>query len=685
MLKTIFISAQGISFSLPFTNQVLIFTIILLAIFLIPILLRKIGIPGILGLILAGIIIGPHGLHLLEKDAAIDLFSTIGLLYIMFLAGLELDLNDFRSQKNKSLTFGVFTFVIPLIVGFPVLYYILGYNFYASLLTASMFSTHTLLSYPVVGRLGITRNEAVAITVGGTIFTDTAVLVIFTIIEKSFIGELNGSFIVTLGISVALFVAVMAYLVPLITRYVFRTFPAEKYAQFIYVLFVVFLASFLAMVGGLEPIIGAFAAGLVLNRLISHTSPLMNRIEFAGNALFIPFFMISVGMLVDLSVITSGYNAWIVAGVLTLVALSGKYIAAWVTRLRYGYSKAQQQLIFGLSSSHAAATLAIITVGYKIGIIDIDILNGTIILILITCLVSTLVTEKASKQLIVAGEGENVSQLTSRESIVVPVSNPMTYERLMDLSFAVRRKKENTPISVISVVLDDKNLEKNVAIGKKLLGMAANYAAGGEVPVETASTVDIKISDGIERIAKEKLATLLIMGWPPSQKKMLDYIFGQSIDHLVDTYKRHLIIARIPKLLSSISKLHLFLPVHAHLEPGFGYCIEKVGSLAQSTNKTILCYCSDVTFALITNNFRSNKITAPLKQIIMEDWDQIESSFAKTREEDMIIVFKQRRKGISYLPVMDKLPAMLDDTHRGSTVFVYPAMPEDEVDDTFDV
>src|SRR5690554_521221 len=393
------------SFQLPLEDPLLIFSLILAIILLLPLLLQRIRIPGIIGLIVAGIIIGPKGFHILEDSAFVQIFSTIGLLYIMFIAGLELDLNQFKTHRNKSIVFGIYTFIIPLGIGFPLCYYVLSmwdsnFDFAASLLVASMFATHTLLTYPLVSRLGISKDKAVAITVGGTILTDTAVLILLAIILGSHTGGLTQEFWIRLIISFILYSLIMFMLVPLVAKWFFRKLESEKHSHYIFVLSVVFFSAFLAEIAGLESIIGAFVAGLALNKLIPHSSALMNRIEFIGNSLFIPFFLISVGMIVDVSVILSGPMALIIAGTLTVVAISGKWLAAFFSQIIFGFSKGQRGLIFGLSSAHAAATLAVILVGYKAGILDDNILNGTVILILVTCIVASFATEKAAKSII---------------------------------------------------------------------------------------------------------------------------------------------------------------------------------------------------------------------------------------------------------------------------------------------
>ena len=320
--------------NLPLKDPVPIFSLVLFIILLAPILLRKLRIPSIIGLIIAGMLIGDHGFKIIEKGS-IDLFAKAGLLYIMFLAGLELDMTEFRKNRYRSMVFGAFTFFIPLTMGFVVCTYVLHFNFMATLLVSSMFATHTLVAYPLASRLGITKNEAVTVAVGGTIITDTAVLLILAIITGAQAGNLNTYFWVRLGISLTIFAVIILWLMPMLGRWFFKKIKDDKTSHFIFVLALVFASAFLAELAGVEGIIGAFLAGLALNQLIPHTSPLMNRIEFVGNALFIPFFLISVGMLVDLRVLLKGPDALIIAGALTIMALSSKWLAAFFTQLSF--------------------------------------------------------------------------------------------------------------------------------------------------------------------------------------------------------------------------------------------------------------------------------------------------------------------------------------------------------------
>ena len=524
-------------FQTPFTNPVLVFSLILLIILVSPILFRRINIPGIIVLILSGVLVGPYGLNWIEDNAAVDLFSTIGLLYIMFIAGLELDMNQFKANRNKSFLFGFFTFIFPLAIGFPVCYYLLGYGFNASFLTASMFATHTLLSYPIVSRMKVSKNQAVAITVGGTIITDTAVLIILAVIMGNHEGTLNAAFWQRLGISLAVFSAIIFFLIPRIAKWFFRKMEKEKHSHYIFVLTVVFMAAFLAELAGVEPIIGAFLAGLALNRLIPHSSALMNRIEFIGNSLFIPFFLISVGMLVDLRVIFSGPMALLVAGALIIVAIAGKWIAAFFTQLVFKYSAAQRKVIFGLSSGHAAATLAVIIVGYNAGIIDDNILNGTIILILVTSIVASLATERAAKKMLLEAEASNKEEVKESvifksESILLPIANIINFDKLLEFAILIKDKASENPVSIVTVVPNNEEAEINIARAKDKLEDFVKQASASETKVNILTTIDQNVASGIARTSKEVIADFIILGWP-TERGLKDKLLGKKLERII--------------------------------------------------------------------------------------------------------------------------------------------------------
>lgn len=669
-----FIEQISHEFQRPFQNPVLVFSVILFVILLSPIVLRKLRIPGIIGLIISGVIIGPHGINLLEQNSAVKLFSTIGLLYIMFIAGLELDLKEFQRNQNKSLVFGFLTFTIPLAFGFPVCYYLLKYDFTASLLISSMFSTHTMVAYPIVSKFGISKNEAVAITVGGTILTDTAVLVLLAIILSSNSGGLSLAFWMRLAGSLAIFLGIMFWIIPRVTAWFFQKLESEKNSHYIFVLSVVFFAAFLAEISGVEPIIGAFIAGLALNKLIPYTSTLMNRIEFVGQAIFIPFFLISVGMLVDIKVLLNGPTAVIIAVTLSVVALIGKWLAAASTSKIFKYSTNQRRLIFGLSSSHAAATLAVIMVGFQTHIIDENALNGTILLILVTCLVATLVTENASRQILTSEEEEPEIEYPVQfsEHIMIPIANLSNMETLLEFAVLIKNKKSVSPITVLSVVPNDEEAEKNLFRAKKDLEPLVKTASANETKVKVTATIDHNIAGGIIRASREEMTDTIMIGWP--RKTGL-------IERFIET-KTALIISRTSKAIYICQFLHPLVghkkivvscPPLAELEPGFDIWLPKLFTLAKELSLNIFCYCNAETQKAIADYFKQHRQKSGFTFATEFDLENLQLLQKNVSAEDLLIYIAARRTSVSYDNCMENIQEKLERTFpSNSKILIYP-------------
>lgn len=667
-------------FETPFHNPVLVFTLILCIILLAPTLLQRVKVPGIIGLIISGIIIGPPGLNLIERNSAVNLFSTIGLLYIMFIAGLELDFKDFIKNKYKSLLFGFMTFAFPLGLGIPACYYLLDYEFNTSLLTASMFATHTLVAYPIASRLGVSKNEAVAITVGGTILTDTAVLIMLAIISGSVESGGNNNLWVRLGISIVIFLLFMVFVVPRISRWFFKRLDSEKNSHFIYVLTIVFLCAFIAELAGLESIIGAFAAGLALNTLIPHTSSLMNRIEFVGNSLFIPFFLISVGMLIDVSVIFEGIDALWVAVVLTVVALLGKWLASHFASKLLKYTRAQRNLIFGLSSAHAAATLAVILVGYNLGIIDENILNGTIILILVTCLVASIITEKAGKKVAIHEKNAlpEEANLFNEQKILVPISNPDTMEKLIDFAIAIKKHENHTPIIALSVVQDNDEAQLKLIQNKKMLQQAIVHAAAAEQNVEILATIDQNIANGINRSAREMFASEIVIGLA-HKTNLSDLLFGKTIENMIYHTPLMVLACKFIAPINIHRQIKVICPPHCEREVGFTTWLDRVLRLARVLSLDIMFYSKHNTFKFVGNFIARNKISVSAKHQKLSNWDKLSDHLQGTSEIDLIIFVLSRRGSLSYMPIMESLPKkMIKSFRENNLLFIYPRTQESE-------
>lgn len=663
------------SFRLPWQNPVLIFSLILFIILIAPTILNRLKIPGIIGLIVSGAIIGPHGLNLLEKGLFTEVFSTVGLLYIMFIAGLELDMNEFRAHRNRSITFGFFSFAIPLGIGFPMCYFLLDYDFYASLLTASMFATHTLVTYPIVSRFRVSNNPAVAVTVGGTILTDTAVLVLLAVIVGAHKGSLSLEFWIRLIVSLAVFMGIMFYIVPKITKWFFKKMASEKYAHFIFVLSMVFLAAFLAQLAGVEAIIGAFVAGLALNPLIPNNSVLFNRIEFIGNALFIPFFLISVGMLVDAGVLFNGTWALTVAGALTAVAISGKWLASFFTQQLFNYSKSERQLIFGLSNAHAAATLAIILVGYREGIIDINILNGTIVLILVTCVVASFATQQAAKEvLILSGEADEVrsSETDTAERLLIPIINTANMEKALEFAVLIKENRSNFPISILTVVPNNTEAEKNISTARRKLEDFIYETTALESSVEVIATIDHNASSGIARVAKEIMSNIIILGWP-RKTGFMDKLVGGNIDVILNGTGKTVFICHFEQPLPNHQRLLIAVPPLAELESGFGVWLPKMAQLAQELAAPLFYFCTKNTQIAILKLFNSRRINNKPTFYDLPQWESFVDNPPKTGQQDLLVFVAAREGSVSYLRTMENLPVKTDTTFRAnSKILVYP-------------
>lgn len=682
-------------FQFPLQDNILMFSLILFIILLSPIILKKLNIPGIIGLIIAGVIIGPHGFNIIEKNSAVDLFSLIGLLYIMFIAGLELDLNEFKVNQKKSLLFGFFTFIIPLSIGFPVVHYFLGYDFNTSFLTASMFATHTLVAYPIVSKLGVSKNQAVAVTVGGTILTDTAVLIILAVIIGNAHGSLNAAFWIQLIVSLAIFSAIMFFIIPRIAKWFFKKLESEKHSHYIFVLSVVFFAAFLAHAAGVEPIIGAFVAGLSLNKLIPHSSALMNRIEFMGNALFIPFFLISVGMIVDISVVMSGWTAWIIAGTLTAVALSTKWLAALFTQLSFKYTKSQRQLIFGLSSAHAAATLAIILVGYNtilgtnsngepIRLLDDGILNGTIILILITCVVASFATEQASNKIVRESE-LNTSEIpenswANAEQILLAVDNVSKFNRFLNFATLIKSKKSDNPISVLTVVSNNSEAEANIVRATNKLQDYVKEASATETKTRVLTTIDHNVASGIARVSREIVADIIVLGWP-HESGFLDKLTGDKMESILNnTYKTTFICSFI-KPLTTHKRIVVVTPPLSQFEKGFCMWVEKIALLAQELSIPITMYCNEETSDYTKKMYEEKRYSASLTTVIFNDWEDILVLSKEISPDDLFILATARKGAISYTSTFENLPTKMAKYMTDNNLIVVYSRHTDELTD----
>lgn len=659
--------------SLPLKDPVILFSLVLFIILLAPILFGKLRLPSIIGLIVSGILVGPHGFNLLARDASIVLFGTVGLLYIMFLAGMEIDLNDFKKNRNQSLAFGGFTFAIPMILGTVAGYFILKFSLTSSILLASMFASHTLLTYPLLSRLGITKNKAVSVTVGGTMITDTAALMVLAIIAGSAEGELNAYFWIKLVLSFFIFAFLILWGVPRLGSWFFKNLDTAGGAQFIFVLAIVFAAAALAELAGIEPIIGAFLAGLALNRLVPNTSPLMHRLEFVGNTLFIPFFLISVGMLVNIRVIFEGTQALLVAATMIAVAIISKWLAAFVTQKAFRYTAVERNLVFGLSNSQAAATLAAVLIGYNLKLLDENVLNGTILMILVTCLVSSLVTQNAGKKQALI-ENERIPDVDQApERILLPVSDPQQTEQLLELSLMIKSPVSGEPIYPLVVVKDDAEAREKILINRQLIEKYTHEeAAATENRIHLVSRVDYNIAGGILRAIKEIMITVMIINWN-ARITARDRMFGSVLDKVLLHSQLMCLVSRLMYPLNTIKRMVVVVPPNAEIETGFPGWINTLQTLSRQTGSVIHFYGGQQTLELIKPMMLEAKPAVEATYTLFENWNQFITFTEEVTADDLLLIISARRGTLSHNTYLDKIPALLASRFAGiSFMILYP-------------
>ena len=579
-----------ISAVLPIADPVLKFLLILLIILVIPILSDKVKIPHLLGMIIAGVLIGPHGFNLLARDSSIILSGTAGLLYVMFLAGLEIDMNDFRKNAGKSTVLGLYGFAIPMIIGTLAGIILLQFSVLTSVLLASMFASHTLITYPIVSKLNIAKNRAVNISVGSTMITNILALLVLAIIVGMSTEGIGKYYWMQLSLSFIVFTLVVVFIFPKIARWFFKNY-IDNVSQYIFVLFMVFLGAVFSQVAGIEPIIGAFMAGLSLNRLIPRTSPLMNRIDFVGNAIFIPFFLIGIGMLIDYRAFSS-FDTIKVAVVMSVVATIGKFIAAWLTQKNFKFNKNERLLIFGLTNAQAAATLAAVLVGYNIilgtnengepiRLLSDSILNGTIIMILVTCTIASFATQK-SAQAIALSEQSDDSSKDIAEKILIPVHNPNTIDELLNLSAIIKSRSNKDGLYALNIINSDNTdleLEKK---RKELLEKTEIFASSIDLEMQTILRYDLNTVQGIIHVIKEQYITDLILGLHV-QQGISDTFLGKLTHEILTKTNITTYIYRPVQPIATIKRHVVVVPRNAEYEVGFSFWLSKIWNIGLNT------------------------------------------------------------------------------------------------------
>ena len=667
--------------TLPLTDPVLKFLLILVIILAAPLLLNKLRIPHLLGLIIAGAIIGPNGFNLVLRDSSIILSGTAGLLYIMFLAGLEIDLGDFKKNKWKSLTFGMYTFLVPMALGTLVGLYVLNFSMLTSVLLASMFASHTLIAYPIISKLGITKDKAVGITVGGTMITDTLALLVLTVIVEMAVGDVDDWFWYRLGAAIILFFAFVMIVFPIVGRWFFKRCE-DNVSQYIFVLVMVFLGAYLAELAGLESIIGAFLAGMALNRLIPSTSPLMNRVEFVGNAIFIPFFLIGVGMLIDYRAFFTNWDTIKVGAVMIVVATVAKFVAAWLTQKTFRMSVDQRRVIFGLSNAQAAATLAAVMVGYNvilgetpagepIRLLNESVLNGTILMILVTCTMASFSAQKGAHNIAmndVSEEKEGTGE--HQERILIPVSYEKNVTELVNLSTVIKSKKNKNGLFALNVINNQASDDKAFKQSKKVLNMAVTTASATDNVLQDLLRYDLNVANAIISVIKEQGITDLVLGLHQG-KGVVSSFLGNMTEAILGQSNVTTLIYRPIQPIATVKRHLVVVPARAEKEVGFPMWVNKVWNIIHNSGAKAVFYASEDTMVYLKEMYKKRPIEAEFSSF--DDWDDFLIMSREIKSDDTLWVVMSRRERLSYHANMSRIPNYLNKYFQSNSfVLVYP-------------
>ena len=639
------------------TNPTLIFFIVLAIILLAPLLLNRLRIPHIIGMIVAGVLVGPYGFHVLDNDASFAIFGQVGLLYLMFLAGIEIDLFHLQKNLRRGAVFGVLTFLVPLVLGYLSAVYLLHADIVTALLLASMYASHTLISYPVAVRFGVTKSPAVLIAIVGTIFAVIgALLTLATAVNVHQTGYFSAPQILLLLGKLIVYCLGITVVYRKLARWFLRRYQ-DRVTQFVFVLALVFFAAWLAEFIGLEGVLGAFFAGLVLNRFVPNASPLMARLEFAGNSLFIPYFLIGVGMMIDIRVITQ-VETLKIAGIMLGVALLAKWLAAFITQKIYGMEQSDRQMMFGLTTAHTAVALAVVSVGYNFGLMDHTVLNGTVLMILITCAIAPVVTSGAAARIkLRLLESAPVTDAEEDSRTLVPVDNPITSVALMELALFIHPSDlPQSQLIAIHVRTSNTTAARNNSTAS--LQLAREASAAVDVPVEAVERYSSDVASGLLHFIHERDVNCVVMGLH-RRTSVVDSFFGHKFERIIEGSNRMILTCRFFNPVNTLGRIVVFVPPKAEYESGFRQWVTTLGRLARNLGSRIIFMCQPKLQRVIGGVLRRDRLDVRIEFRNMESWDDFVLLSNRIADDDLLAVVSARPGSLSYSPDLEEMPSFL--------------------------
>ena len=661
---------------LPITDPTFIFFVVLIIILFAPIVMSKLRIPHIIGMVLAGIAIGQYGFNVLVRDNSFELFGRVGLYYIMFLAGLEMDMEGVKKHSRRFLLFGLLTCLVPLIMTYVMSMTILDYSSSASFLLGCIMASNTLIAYPIVGRYGLQRHQSVALSVGSSMISLFLALVMLAAISGSFSKDSGWLFWVMFVVKFAAFCVGSVILIPKLTRYFLRRY-SDAVMQYTFVMAVMFLSAALSSLIGIEGVFGAFYSGLILNRYIPRVSPLMNRIEFIGNALFIPYFLIGVGMLINLRTLFSSVEmVWIVV-LIVFFGTFGKAVAAYVSSLLFRLSKADGHMMFGLTSAHAAGAIAMVMVGIRLEVapgeylVSDDMLNGIIMMILFTCIISTMMTEHAAKKIIIQEKTHLQGDVPKDddEKILLCVKYPEIAPHLLYLSMYMRNQRLNRDLVALNVVYDDEKSNNAREEGIRLLEQLQHTASASEVKVQTQVRLATNIANGIKHAFREFGCSEIVMGMHV-HTDINPRFWGEFIQSLYNGLNRQIILMRFVQPMSTLRRIRVAVPSRAEFEPGFHRWLERLSRFAGQLDCRIQFHGRNESLTLIREYINNRHPNVRAEYTYMGHWNELPQLAAEIADDHLFVVVTARKGTISYKTALERLPDELQKHFSGKNLMI---------------
>lgn len=671
----------------PITDPTLIFFVVLLMILLSPIIMGRLRIPHIIGMVLAGVVVGQYGLDILERDASFELFGRVGLYYIMFLAGLEMDMEGLKKNRNRVAVFGLLTFLIPFAMTYTMASWLLHYTPLGSLLLAAIMASNTLIAYPIVGRYGLTRHTSSTLSVGSSMMALFLALIVMASIVNSFHGGSGIGFWLLFVVKFAAYCAGLILVIPRLTRWFLRRY-SDAVMQFIFILATVFLSAVLSDAVGLEGIFGAFMSGLILNRFVPKVSPLMNRIEFTGNALFIPYFLIGVGMLINVQLLFAGSRILWVVFCLVFFGTLGKAVAAYLAARLFRMPWLSGHMMFGLTSAHAAGAIAMVMVGRQLEtapgryLFGDEVLNGIVIMILFTCVISTVITERAAQRLRLQEKEEpQLKKDIDDEKILIPVKYPEYADNLVTMATMMRNPRSKRDLVALNVVYDDVNMRHNQAEGQQLLDHLRHLASASDVPMTTQVRIAANIANGIKHAFKEFQASEILMGLH-FHKEVSRGFWGEFTRSLYNGLSRQIIITRIMQPLNTIRRIQVAVPSRAEFEPGFYRWLERLARMAGNLECRVVFHGRQDTLQLVKEFIRNRFPSVRAEYEELEHWNELPELATRVREDHLFVIVTARKGTISYKSAMERLPDEVNKCFKGKTLMIiFPDQYGNRMDD----